>query len=223
MKFLILLLVTACAASPQDLSGKMFIFPQQSTRAYVKLNTTVDSFSAATVCHRSFTDLKRDHGLFSLATSNSFNDFLIFYDYTNREMEPHVRHGKSEYGGLDYKPNVWHSICTTWDSQSGLIQLWFNGLPLTKKYVSSGSNISGRPIIILGQEQDAHGGKFDINQCFVGMMADVHMWDYVLSACEIQKYVNELNFTPGNVLNWGALDFQIMDRVLIESKQMMCV
>ena len=72
------------------------------------------------------------------------------------------------------------------------------------------------------QEQDAHGGGFDLKQCFVGMMSDVHMWDYTLSPCEMQKYVDDLNFTPGNVLNWRAMEFQIIGRVLIEDKLMTC-
>lgn len=72
------------------------------------------------------------------------------------------------------------------------------------------------------QEQDSHGGGFDINQSFVGMLSDVHMWDYVLSACEIQKYVDERNFTPGNVLNWAALDYQIIEKVMVENKAMVC-
>lgn len=51
-------------------------------------------------------------------------------------------------------------------------------------------------------------------------MSDVHMWNYVLSACEIHRYVDNLNFSPGNVLDWRALEFQIVDKVLIEDKQM---
>ena len=42
------------------------------------------------------------------------------------------------------------------------------------------------------QEQDSHGGGFDINQSFVDMMSDVHMWDSTLSPCEIQSYLDDL-------------------------------
>ncbi|XP_059195368.1 C-reactive protein-like [Centropristis striata] len=219
--FLLLAMLSGCAAHPRDLSGKMFTFPQQTATARVQMTSTRD-FSAVTVCHRSFTDIKRDHILFSMATSTNANSLLIFWDEANKEMEPHIKDKKSEYGGLDYKPNMWHSICTTWDSTTGLVQLWFDSLPLIRKYVTSGSSIRGNTIIILGQEQDSHGGGFDLKQCFVGMMSDLHMWDYVLSGCEIQKYMDDLNFNPGNVLNWGALDFQIFDRVLIEDKQTSC-
>ncbi|XP_028280447.1 C-reactive protein-like [Parambassis ranga] len=219
---IVVVMLTTCAASPQDLSGKMFTFPQQNNRAHVRLKTSQQDFRALTVCHRSFTDLKRDHILFSLATPSNSNSFLIFWDETNKEIEPHVVDMKVEYGGLDYKRNMWHSICTTWDSDSGLVQVWFDGRPTIRRFISAGSNIRGSVIIIIGQEQDSHGGGFDVKQSFIGMMSDVHMWDYTLSSCEIQNYVDELNFTPGNVLNWRALDFQIFDKVLIEDKQTVC-
>ncbi|XP_042345071.1 serum amyloid P-component-like [Plectropomus leopardus] len=224
MKFLLLLSVlTACDASPQDLSGKMFTFPLQSNTARVQMTTTKQEFDAVTICHRSFTDLKRDHILFSLSTPSNANGFLIFWDEANKELEPHIKDKKTEFAGQDYKLNTWHSICTTWDSTTGLVQLWFDGKPSIRKYVSSGAGIRGSTIILIGQEQDSHGGGFDSKQSFVGMMSDIHMWDYVLSPCEIQKYTDELNFTSGNVLNWSALEFQIIERVRLENKQMTCV
>ncbi|XP_060906511.1 C-reactive protein-like [Labrus mixtus] len=219
---LLVVMLASCAALRQDMSGKMFTFPQQTNSAYVKLSTSVQNLSALTVCHRSFTDLKRDHSLFSMSTRTASNAFLTFWDSTNKEMEVHLRERASEYPGLDYKLNMWHSICTTWDSTSGLVQLWFNGQPLTRKFGISGSSTQGPFIIILGQEQDSHGGGFDLKQSFVGMMSDVHMWDYTLSACEIRNYMDDLNYTPGNVLNWRALEYQIFDRVLVDKEEMTC-
>uniref|UniRef100_A0A3Q3VXI3 Pentraxin family member n=1 Tax=Mola mola TaxID=94237 RepID=A0A3Q3VXI3_MOLML len=223
MKFLLLaVMLTACAAGPRDMSGKMFSFPQETNTARVKLIAPKQDFSTITVCHRSITDLKRDHILFSMAIPSNANGFLIFWDESNKEVETHIKDKKLEYHGLDYKPNTWHSICTTWDSTTGLVQLYFDGQPLIRKFSTSGSNIRGSTIILLGQEQDSHGGGFDIKQSFVGMMSDVHMWDYILSPCEIHNYMDDLNYTPGNVLNWRALEFQIIDRVLIENKMMTC-
>lgn len=223
MRFLVCLLcLVSNTAATQDLSDKVFLFPQQTNTAHVRLTPLKNSLAAATVCHRSFTDLKRDHNLFSVSSQSMDNEFLVFYDFTNNEMEIHVKNKRAEYGGLDYKPNTWHSLCTTWDSGSGIVQLWFNGRPLTKKYLSDQSAMTALPIIILGQEQDSHGGGFDVKQSFVGSMTDVHMWDYVLSSCEIQKFSSELSFNPGNVLNWAGLDFQTHDRVLVEQKHMYC-
>ncbi|XP_071325755.1 serum amyloid P-component-like [Trachinotus anak] len=218
---LLLAMLTACAAIPQDLSGKMFTFPQETSTAHVRLTTSRQVFSAVTVCYRSFTDLKRDHVLFSLATPSAINDFMI-YNVVDNEINLYVRNQLANFVGLDKKPNTWHSICSTWDSASGLGQMWLDGKPSSRKFISSGSNINGPIIIVLGQDQDSHGGGFDSKQSFVGMMSDVHMWDKVLSPCEIQNYMDDLNFTSGNVLNWGELSFQIMGKVLIEDKQNIC-
>uniref|UniRef100_A0A3P9IFA8 Pentraxin family member n=1 Tax=Oryzias latipes TaxID=8090 RepID=A0A3P9IFA8_ORYLA len=130
----------------------------------------------------------------------------------NQEIQPNVRNAGVRYGGRNYKPNMWYSNCSTWDSATGLVQIWFDGKPSFRKYIISGA-ITQTAILLLGQEQDSHGGGFNINQSFVGMMSDVHMWNYTLSPCEIQNYMNKGSFTPGNVLNWKALNFQINGRV----------
>uniref|UniRef100_A0A3P9IEP3 Pentraxin (PTX) domain-containing protein n=1 Tax=Oryzias latipes TaxID=8090 RepID=A0A3P9IEP3_ORYLA len=124
------------------------------------------------------------------------------------KIQPNVRNAGVRYGGRNYKPNMWYSNCSTWDSATGLVQIWFDGKPSFRKYIISGA---------ITQTQDSHGGGFNINQSFVGMMSDVHMWNYTLSPCEIQNYMNKGSFTPGNVLNWKALNFQINGRVLIEN------
>ncbi|XP_008430818.1 mucosal pentraxin-like [Poecilia reticulata] len=214
---LLFVMLTACAASPQDLSGKMFTFPQETDTARVMLNISTHNLKAVTVCLRSFTDLKRIHGLFSLATPSSDNGVLIIRNIDKVDLR--VNDQRVDYV-VDYELNTWHSICSTWDSESGLGQLWFNGKPLVRKFTSK-SQID-KPLVTLGQEQDSYGGKFDIKQSFVGMMTDVHMWNYVLSSCEIQNYVGNLNFTPGNVLNWKALTFEKTGNVLIENKQLTC-
>uniref|UniRef100_A0A3Q4HA97 Pentraxin family member n=1 Tax=Neolamprologus brichardi TaxID=32507 RepID=A0A3Q4HA97_NEOBR len=173
------------------LSGKMFIFPQQTNKANVRQNTSMQNLTAVTVC---ITDLSRNHNLFSLYTG-----FLSTMKQQSNIYRP----------GL--QAELWQSICTTWDSESELVQLWLNGKPSIKKFI-------GGLVITDPSEQDSHGRGFDINQSFVGMMSDVRMWNYVLSPCEIQRFVEDLNFTPGNVINWRALEFEATGRVLVENK-----
>ncbi|MEQ2312862.1 hypothetical protein AMECASPLE_035715 [Ameca splendens] len=100
---------------------------------------------------RSFTDLERNHLLFSLATPNHANDFLVIWDGSDKEVEIYIRNKMTFFKKVDYKQNTWHSVCTTWDSMSGLVQLWLDGQPSVKKFTSSGSHITGSPIITLGQ------------------------------------------------------------------------
>ncbi|KAM3615306.1 uncharacterized protein V6R79_026396 [Siganus canaliculatus] len=215
---LVLVLVTVCAAVPEDLSGKQMIFPVEGDTAHVTLTTSTQSFTAATVCLRFMTDLTRTHALFSVATSSTSNAFLIFR--ANDEIFYDVDNNRAKFGELDYTLNVWHSICATWDSSTGLVRLWFDGNPTVFKFTTT-ATISD-PSIVLGQEQDSIGGGFSTSQSFTGIICDVHMWDYVLSSCEIHRYVNDLNFTPGNMLNWRALEYTITGDVLVENKDEPC-
>lgn len=100
---------------------------------------------------RSFTDLNRDHSLFSLATPSADNNFLIFKKAANGLFELWARGKLNTVEGIAYKLNTWHSICSTWNATSGLMQLWVDGVPSSRKFTSSGSNINGPIIIVLGQ------------------------------------------------------------------------
>ncbi|XP_030250272.1 serum amyloid P-component-like [Sparus aurata] len=220
---LFLAVLTVCAATRQDLYGQMFTFPQETNTAHVRLIPSRQEKRATTICLRSFTDLRRSHVLFSLATPSTDNGFMIFKDSDMLDqINVHIRNYYVYFAGQNYKLSTWHSLCSTWDSTSGLVQLWLDGKPSNLRLISSGSSISGPIIIVLGQDQDSHGGRFVIADSFMGMLSDVHMWDYVISPCEIQNYMEDLSFTPGNLLNWGALEFQVIGTVLIEDEQKSC-
>ncbi|XP_062376364.1 C-reactive protein-like [Sardina pilchardus] len=195
----------------------MFTFPVESNVARARLQPSGNNFNSATVCLRFFTDLTRLYSLFSSASTIGDNDFLI----EAKEGQFHVltRARKCHFYDLPAERNTWNSICSTWDSNSGLVQVWINGNPSTRKIGFKG-NLDGEQSIVLGQEQDSVDGGFDVKQSFVGMITDVHMWDYVLSDSKIQKFANYLNFTPGNVINWKALDFTIVGDVVIEDNQL---
>nr|XP_061789743.1 C-reactive protein-like [Nerophis lumbriciformis] len=220
-KFLVLMVMLAsCYAETRDLSGKVFVFPKETNRDHVKLLTPKTSFDAVTVCLRFFTDLTRNYGLFSLSTPGISNDFVLFKINSNDVIRMHARDGGTDFLSLSFPPNSWHSMCSTWESVNGIAQLWVDGKPTVRRFIHSGNPISGKPITILGQEQDTYGGGFDATQSFVGMISQLHMWDYVISPSEIHRYEENVNFTPGNVFNWRALDFEITGSILVEDEVM---
>ncbi|XP_063047262.1 mucosal pentraxin-like [Engraulis encrasicolus] len=219
MKHVILsLLFTACCAVPMDLSGKMFVFPEASATARVQLLPTGSNFTSLTVCFRYFTDQPPSYSLFSMASSASDNDFLIFVS-SSGPFDVFTRGQVSRFQGISNEQNTWYSMCSTWDGNSRLVQLWTNGSPSAKRAGFQG-NLDGSPFILLGQEQDSVNGGFDAAQSFVGMITDVHMYNYVLSPCEIQAFTNDLNFTPGNVINWRALEFISTGTVVLDNNQL---
>ncbi|XP_060755545.1 serum amyloid P-component-like [Neoarius graeffei] len=206
------------SAERQDLSGKMFTFPVASNTHHVVLSPEMEKiFTAVTVCLRAFSDISRAQSLFSLSLPSSDNGFLIFKPKQG-VYQLYIFGEAGDFYGLQDESNVWNSMCVTWDTQTGLAQMWVNGLPSSRKGLKAGSTLIGTPKIILGQEQDNYGGGFSTDQSFVGMLTDVHMWDFVLSPDQIVYYSYGSQIQPGNVLNWNSLEFSKNGYVIIESK-----
>ncbi|KAL0964845.1 hypothetical protein UPYG_G00329810 [Umbra pygmaea] len=223
-KLLVLVLISTCNALNQNLSGKMLTFPQETDSANVRLKTPREKFSAVTICLRFFTDLGRNHVLFSAATPG--NAAFIIKKTAASEIQQVSKNSTAIFEGQAFTLNTWHSLCSTWDSKTGLGQLWMDGKPSARKFLHYGAIRT--PRILLGQEQDDFNEQEDQQQAFnqqksfVGMVNDVHMWDSVLRPCQIQNYTNQMNFAPGNVLSWGALHFQMTGRVVLEDMQSDC-
>lgn len=206
------------AALPHDMTEKMLVFSQESNTAHVRLTTSRQNLGPVTVCVRYFTELTRFFTIFSLATPSLDNAVALYRHPGSSEVELGVRNLHTKFKGLEFKLNRWQSVCATWDAASGLVQVWLDGKPSTMKFLTN-SNITGPIIIVLGQDQDSFGGGFDIKQSFVGMMTDVHMWDYVLSPLHIDNYSQRFNFPAGNILNWRSIEFQVTGRILVQKEQ----
>ena len=58
---------------------------------------------------------------------------------------------------------------------------------------------------VLAQEQDAVGGRFDKSQAFEGELAEVHIFDKVLSDVEILKMKETCaqSILKGSVISWN--------------------
>ncbi|KAK1158488.1 hypothetical protein AOXY_G23432 [Acipenser oxyrinchus oxyrinchus] len=220
MKKLVFLiaLLRGCLGSPEDLQGRVFSFPEDSDTAYVKLTTDKEEpLQALTVCLRYVCDLTRELTLFSLATPSEDNAFLLFKQKPGL-YQPHVGQKVIDFTEVLEEKGLpgWVHVCVTWESSSGMAQLWINGKGSVRKGLNRGKSLQGKPSVVLGQEQDSYGGKFDKKQSFVGQMSDVHMWDRALSPCEICAANKGSYFQPGNVLNWAALQYTMHGYVLLE-------
>lgn len=113
---------------------------------------------------RSITDLSRNHNLFSLSTPSFHNGFLVFKEAGNNVIDIYVRNNRVTFTDQDYMLNTWQSICTTWDSESELVQLWLNGKPSIKKFI--GGSVITDPIVIVGQ----------VNLYFLGILENLFMY-----------------------------------------------
>uniref|UniRef100_A0AAV2KEK2 Pentraxin family member n=1 Tax=Knipowitschia caucasica TaxID=637954 RepID=A0AAV2KEK2_KNICA len=147
------------SAADENLFRKMFTFPQESTTAHVLLQTGPVSFTALSLCFRSFTDSPQPHTFFSLTMNSTTNDLLVHYEPKPKSVVLQVGGAEVRYRGVDFPLNQWNSLCLTWEASSGIAHLWLNDRGLTRKYTSE-SHMNGSATIVLGQVLKG-GRKYD--------------------------------------------------------------
>ncbi|XP_021518699.1 mucosal pentraxin-like [Meriones unguiculatus] len=205
----LLLSVLSGGVSQTDMMGKAFIFPQESSTAYVSLipqmRTSLQKF---TLCLKAFTDLTRPYSLFSYSTKTKDNEILLF---VNKMGEYWFYVGNSE---VIFKapPNPYAPIhvCVSWESASGIAEFWLDGKPLGRKGLKKGYTVEADAKIILGQEQDSFGGSFDAKQSFLGEIWELSLWDYVVPP--------EEEHDSGNLINWRGLIYDNSGYVVTKPK-----
>ncbi|KAK2501716.1 hypothetical protein MC885_012123, partial [Smutsia gigantea] len=187
------------AFAQTDLTGKVFVFPRESSTDHVTLTTHLEKpLQNFTLCFRAYSDLSRAYSLFSYNAQGKDNELLIFKE-TVGVYTLYIGRTKVTAKAMEDFPSPVH-ICTSWESSSGIAEFWVNGKPLVRKGLRWGYSVEAHPKIVLGQEQGSYGGGFDSKQSFVGEIADLYMWDSVLSRKEI------LNVFHGSFLTSTILD-----------------
>uniref|UniRef100_A0A8D0W8X4 Pentraxin family member n=1 Tax=Sus scrofa TaxID=9823 RepID=A0A8D0W8X4_PIG len=198
-----------------DLHKKAFVFPE-SDNSYVSLKAQLRKpLKAFTVCLHIYSELAstRGYSVFSYATKKQPNEILIFWS-KGRGYILGVRGTEVLFKSPENTAAPTH-ICASWESASGIAEFWVDGKPKVRKSLEKGASVEAEASIILGQEQDTFAGEYEKNQCLVGDIGDVNMWDYVLSPEEISTVYAGGTFSP-NVLNWRALSYEMSGEVYVK-------
>uniref|UniRef100_UPI00398F8DAA neuronal pentraxin-2-like n=1 Tax=Pristiophorus japonicus TaxID=55135 RepID=UPI00398F8DAA len=184
--------------------GYKISFPVRTNYMYARLKGTLPELFKLTICLWLRTMTTAGIGTpFSYAVSGQANE-LVLLERRKRPMELLVNNKVARLP-LEFKDGEWHHLCVTWTTRDGVWEAYQDG---TRQ--GSGDNLAPwHPIkpggtLVLGQEQDVAGGRYDATQAFVGELAEFNVWDRILTAAEIQRAANCSSAAPGNVLSWGA-------------------
>ncbi|XP_078526243.1 mucosal pentraxin-like [Lissotriton helveticus] len=203
-----------------DMDGQVFLFASRSATNYVTLEQEDTSLIGFTACLRAFTELTEEYSYLSCNSPTQDNNLLIYYSKSKESpLEFYVGGEETRFRATSHSLDRSHHICGTWDSITGVVQMFLNGKPLVRKVMKKGYTIQGPLKCILGQEQDSFGGSFDLNQSFAGEIDNVHMWDYVLTSAEIHQAFMNNKHLHGNVISWRDLWYGITGDVLVEPAQ----
>ncbi|XP_044182063.1 neuronal pentraxin receptor-like [Acropora millepora] len=162
--------------------------------------------SAFTICFRVRTNDKtgNDRAVVSYSLLTNFNEIRVnkmsaIQLFINEQV---VKSGVSVNDGK------WHHVCTSWESADGSWNLYKDGsLGASGSRFKTGYKTKTDGILIIGQEQDAFGGRFDSNQNYIGELTGLNIWNRVLSPNEIANMSKSCHLGEGNVKKWS--DFKV--------------
>ena len=109
--------------------------------------------------------------------------------------------------------DTWHQACFTWESIDGNLSLYIDGLLIGQKQnVHPGLTFNSTGSLVIGQLQKTIGGKFYLNESFLGDVADVNVWKDVLTQSVIDEQSRVCYSQRGDLLDWsvfsnGSLQF----------------
>ena len=133
----------------------------------------------------------------SAANSDNHNEYL-FWLHTNtvfRFLSGEAWDSFKEWTITPIADDTWHHMAAVRDDTSNEVTLYVDGVSCGTKSMTLNTLSVTTGGLMLGQEQDAVGGKFEQEQSFKGMMDDLRIYNRALRASEVRELVHS---TSGN-------------------------
>ncbi|KAJ3607618.1 hypothetical protein NHX12_024669 [Muraenolepis orangiensis] len=189
--------------------------PQRTNYLYGRITQSLPEMYAFTLCMWLKSSASPGLGTpFSYGVPGQANE-IVLIEWGNNPIELLINDKESLVAELplSVRDGRWHHVCVAWTTRDGQWEAYQDG-----EGVGSGDDLAAwhpiKPggVIILGQEQDVVGGRFDAGQAFVGELSQVNLWDRVLRPQEIQSMANCTTYIPGNVISWLASNVEVFGR-----------
>ncbi len=158
------------------------------------------------------TDVGNGVPLFSYAANDgSDNEALIWLEGSSGNVHVFLAGQKINTGIpnsslLNGEP---HQVSFSWDQSTNELKFYVDG-DLEFSTSVNIRDLRADGTLVLGQEQDTEGGRFDTNQIFEGRIAEVRIFDYARSDQEIAdntgQPIDDPATEPGLVNNWVMSD-----------------
>ncbi|XP_077024295.1 neuronal pentraxin receptor [Tamandua tetradactyla] len=177
--------------------------PIRNNYMYARVRKTLPELYAFTTCMwlRSRSGGTGQGTPFSYSVSGQANEIVLLE--TGHDPMELLINDKVAQLPLSLKDNSWHHICISWTTRDGLWSAYQDGeLRGSGENLAAWHPIKPHGILILGQEQDTLGGRFDATQAFVGDIAQFNLWDHILTPAQVLGIANCTGPLLGNVLPW---------------------
>lgn len=192
--------------SPEDFKVSL---PLRTNYLYGRIKKSLPELYAFTICMWLKSSASPGIGTpFSYGVPGQANE-IVLIEWGNNPIELLVNDKVAQLP-LSVSDGRWHHICITWTTRDGFWEAYQDGERLgTGDNLAPWHPIKPGGVIILGQEQDIVGGRFDATQAFVGELSQFNMWDRVLRPVDIVGLANCSAYMPGNVVPWVDANVEV--------------
>ncbi|XP_038676425.1 neuronal pentraxin-2b isoform X1 [Scyliorhinus canicula] len=185
--------------SPDDFKVAL---PLRTNYLFARIKKSLPEMYAFTVCMWIRSRASSGIGTpFSYAVSGQTNE-IVLIEWGKNPIELLINDKVAQLP-MNINDGKWHHICITWTTRDGMWEAYQDG-----QLLGRGENLAPwHPIkaggdLILGQEQDTVGGRFDATQAFVGELSHFNIWDRILTSDVIRSIANCSANLAGNVIPW---------------------
>ncbi|NXR39763.1 CBX6 protein, partial [Zosterops hypoxanthus] len=176
--------------------------PVQNNYMYARVKKSLPELYAFTICMWLKSKALAGIGTpFSYSVPSQANE-IVLLEWGSNPLELLINDKVAQLP-LSLKDKAWHHVCVAWTTRDGKWSAYQDGEQRgAGENLASWHSIRPQGIIILGQEQDTLGGRFDATQAFVGELAQFGVWDHMLAPAEILGLANCTSHLQGNVIQW---------------------
>ncbi|KFP11119.1 putative G-protein coupled receptor 144, partial [Egretta garzetta] len=211
----------------------VLVFGDKTDTKYVKVLSDFPALPAVTACaHLQWdTSTQEIATIFSYAVPTFINEFQLrgFVDEEGFVRFALIVHGHhSPYLPVFRADGQWHHFCVTWQQENGTWAIYADGKRrasasgLCAVGPSAPQAIYGQGTFIIGQDQDSLGGGFRAKESFSGNITDLHVWQNILGAEQIEKVRSCWVVEQDLVFGWSSNALEVESTVQEVTAQFLC-
>ncbi|NXG80014.1 AGRD2 protein, partial [Baryphthengus martii] len=211
----------------------VLVFGDKTDTKYARVLSDFPTLPAVTACAHLQWDTRTQEiaTIFSYAVPAFINEFQLrgFVDeegFVRFALIVHEHH--SPYLPVFRADGQWHHFCVTWQQENGTWAIYADG---KRRALASGlcavgpsdpQVIYGAGTFIIGQDQDSLGGTFKEKESFSGNITDLHVWQKVLSAEQIEKVRSCWVVEQDLVFGWNSKALEVESTVQEVTARFLC-
>ncbi|NXJ02730.1 AGRD2 protein, partial [Psophia crepitans] len=211
----------------------VLVFGDKTDTKYVKVLSDFPALPAVTACAHLQWDTRTQEiaTIFSYAVPAFINEFQLrgFVDEEGFVRFALIVHGHhSPYLPVFRADGQWHHFCVTWQQENGTWAIYADGKRrasasgLCAVGPSAPQAIYGQGTFIIGQDQDSLGGTFREKESFSGNITDLHIWQKVLGAEQIEKVRSCWVVEQDLVFGWSSDALEVESTIQEVTTQFLC-